>query len=96
MRPDQCGAIVLLSMRWHGRRVINATPVGRSIPERTLEWLKQYAQRHNRPLIFYERIVNETGYCGMKRLGYGPPEFKRLVAKLAADDSKVSVEMASG
>ena len=96
MRPDLCGAIVLLSLPWHGRRVINAIPVGRTIPEQTLEWLKHYAQEHGRPLIFYERIVKDGTYSGMKRFGYGPPEFKRLVAQLAAADPVASVNMDSG
>jgi hypothetical protein len=75
--------------------VINAIPVGRTIPEQTLEWLRRYAQEYGRPLIFFERIVKDGAYSGMRRFGYGPPEFKHLVAQLAAAEPVASVNMDS-
>ena len=93
MRPDRCGAIVLLSVPWHGRLVIRATPVGRVIPPETLEWLKQYAQRTWRPLVFAERIKTGDAYSARKLFGFGPPEFKYLVAKVAASEPEASMEL---
>jgi len=91
MRPDRCGAIVLLSLPWHGRLVIHATPVGPAIPSETLEWLKQYAQRTGRPLVFAERIQSGEGYSKNKLFGFGPPEFKYLVAKVASSEPEASL-----
>lgn len=87
MRPDRCGAIVLLSLHWEGDYVISAIPVGKAIPERTLDWLKDYARRHRRPLVFYERIENDGVFTGLRRFGMGPPEFRRKVARYAAQGS---------
>ena len=95
MRPDVCGAIVLLSLRWEDEWVISAVPVGRAIPERTLEWLKSYAARHQRPLLFYERIESEGRYTGLKRYGYGPPSFRDKVARLAAQGTLDDVPLVS-
>lgn len=89
MRPDQAGVIVLLSLPWHGQRVISARPVGQRIPQRSLDWLKRYAQKHKRPLIYYERTRNGDHYSGLKRFGFGPPEFTKTVAQLDADASGI-------
>lgn len=97
MRPDLCGAIVLLSMPWEGEKVISAVPVGRAIPERTLDWLKSYAEKHGRPLVFYKRTVDGEGrFTGLKRLGFGPPAFRRKVARLKeiARDTEVPMKSA--
>ena len=82
MRPDKCGAIVFLWRDWHGHKVINAVPVGREIPERTLEWLKDFAQKQGRPLMFVERIVEDEKYTGVRYFGFGPAEFCQQVEKL--------------
>jgi hypothetical protein len=96
MRPDLSGAIVLLSMPWEGEKVISAIPVGQAIPDKTLDWLKQYAQKHSRPLVFYERTRDEQGrFNGLKRLGFGPPEFRAKVARLLDSNEKPSVPMQS-
>jgi len=95
MRPDQCGAIVLLAVPWHGRLVIHATPVGNAIPEETLEWLKQYAQSTGRPLVFIERSMAGDTYSGRKLFGFGPPEFKYLVAKVASSEPEASLDLHS-
>jgi hypothetical protein len=96
MRPDQCGAIVLLSLPWQGQKVISAIPVGRVIPEPTLEWLKQYAQKHRRPLIFYERMVTAGSFSGLKRFGFGPADFRQKVTQLVAEELIPAIEMHSG
>ena len=93
MRPDRCGAIVLLSMPWHGQRVIHATPVGPFIPVPTLEWLKDFAQRNNRALVFYERITDDKGYTGLRRFGFGPPGFRDLVASVAATELEAGLDI---
>ena len=87
MRPDQCGAIVLLDRKWNGRRVIKGIPTGKSIPEKTLNWLKAYTRESSVPLIFGERLYEDGKYLGIKRIGYGPPDFLRAVeAEIAPED----------
>ncbi len=84
MRPDLSGAIVLLSLPWEGELVISAIPVGAEIPPKTLEWLQAYASKHQRPLIFYTRVMENGEYKGLKKFGYGPAAFRRKVADLRA------------
>jgi len=86
MRPDQSGVIVLLNAPWEGRRVITAIPAGQKIPERSLDWLKDYAQRYQRPLIYYERDMQDGKYTELKRFAFGPPELRELAARLIDPD----------
>lgn len=96
MRPDLSGAIVLLSMPWEGEKVISAVPVGRAIPQKTLDWLKDYAQKYGRPLIFYERTVDDEGhYTGLKRFGFGAQAFRDKVARLRESSKETAVPMRS-
>jgi hypothetical protein len=82
MRPDLSGAIVLLSFPWEGELVISAVPVGEHIPARTLEWLQAYAREHNRPMIFYQRVMENGQFTKLKQTGYGPPAFRQKVSEL--------------
>jgi len=84
MRPDQCGAIVLLSFPWEGELVISAVPVGAEIPAKTLDWLQSYARKHNRPMIYYQRPVSNGEFKGLKKLGYGSAAFRQKVAQLGS------------
>ena len=95
MRPDECGAIVLLSQPWEGELVIYAVPVGKEIPPHTLEWLQAYARTHQRPMIHYERIVENGEYRGLKRFGYGPPAFREKVAQLGEQTAQADLDMNS-
>ena len=95
MRPNISGAIVLLNMPWQKERVIWATPVGESIPEATLNWLKDYARKYKRPLIFHERIVTEGVFSGLKRFGFGGPEFRSRVASMTAEELDAALAMGS-
>lgn len=95
MRPDQCGAIVLLSLPWEGELVISAIPVGAEIPAHTLDWLMAYARKHNRPMIYYSRPIINGEFKGLNRMGYGPPEFRKKVAKLGLQAKHTELDMSS-
>jgi hypothetical protein len=82
MRPNDCGAIVFLWFDWQGQKVINAVPVGEKIPERTLDWLKAHAQEQGRPLMFFERIMEDGQFTGAKCTGFGPPAFRKQVESI--------------
>ena len=86
---------MLLSMPWEGELVISAVPVGVEIPAKTLEWLQSYARQHQRPLIFYTRLVENGEFAGMKRLGYGPPAFRQKVAEMSLVPADETVEMST-
>lgn len=78
-RPDLAKTIVLPGRyEWRGRPVDLALPVGKRIPGRALNWLKQYAAQSGRPLIYTEQIVNPDGTFSRRQkvFGYGPPGFE--------------------
>ncbi len=95
MRPDECGAIVLLSLPWQGELVISAVPVGENIPAHTLDWLMAYARKHQRPMIYYQRVVENGEFAGVRRLGYGPPAFREKVARLGLQSAHADAAMDS-
>lgn len=97
MRPDRCGAIVLLSLPWQGELVISAVPVGAEIPAKTFEWLQAYAREHRRPMIYYQRSVVNGEFKGLKKLGYGSAAFRQKVAELGSKtEEHQAVAMQSG
>ncbi len=69
---------------WGGLQVDLALPVGRKIPGRALQWLKQFSQRHGRPLLYLEYARGPEGLSAEPRvLAHGPPEFQReIIARL--------------
>lgn len=84
MRPDLSGVIVLLNVAWLGMQVITAIPAGQAIPERALNWLKDYAQKHKRPLVYYQRSMDAGAFSGLKRFCFGPVKVRELLAQQSA------------
>lgn len=59
-----------------------ATPVGKRIPPRALNWLQQFAKSHNRALLYSEQIVQDGKFTNKQSVhAYGPPEFQIEMAK---------------
>ena len=79
MKPSKCGAIVMLNREWEGIKVVYAHPTGEKIPEKTMNWLKQFCIGNSIPLVFYENMSADGRLSGMKRTGFGPPSFARAV-----------------
>ena len=79
LKPSECGAILMLDRDWHGRKNIRAVPAGESIPEATIEQLKELALELKLPLIFAERLVENGKFIGQKSMGFGPPSFIQAV-----------------
>jgi len=79
MQPSECGAIVMLNREWQDRKVVYAHPTGEKIPEETLKWLMNFSVEHSIPLIFYQNLLKNGQFIGMKRFGYGPPSFAQAV-----------------
>ncbi len=85
-KPDNARVIVIFNKtRWRGLPVDVAVPVGRRIPARALNWLKDFAGRNGRPLLFSEQ-VKENGVYQREQLfsAHGPPEFQQHIAQLLA------------
>ena len=87
MKPENATVIVIFNKTsWRGLPVDVAVPVGRRIPPRALNWLKDFAERNGRPLLFSEQ-VKEGGVFQRDQLFsvHGPVEFQQHVSQLLAD-----------
>lgn len=86
MRPEQSGVIVLFNKTtWHGYPVDQAVPVGKRIPDQSLQWLKAFAEANMRPLIYSSQIEENGRFLKQQEYtGYGPPAFQAEIASLAA------------
>lgn len=56
LKPSESDALVIDGiLKWQGLSVDLAVPVGREIPPATLDWLKEFAERTLRPLIYQQQ-----------------------------------------
>jgi hypothetical protein len=86
MKPSNSKVIVIFNKtRWRGLPVDIAVPIGRRIPPRALNWLKEFAASNARPLLFSEQ-VKENGVFQRQQLfsAHGPPGFQQHIAQLTA------------
>ena len=79
MHPDKCGAIIVFDRKWVGASTIYALPTGAKVPGETLKWLMKYSREQSIPLIFYENLIKNRIFFGIKQFGYGPPAFVEAV-----------------
>jgi len=79
MRPDLAGVIVLLDRPWRDWKVIYAIPTGTSVPAASLERLRKHAQSVGLPMIFYERLVSDGEFTGLRKRAYGSAAFADAV-----------------
>ena len=86
MKPNNAKVVVLFDQgSWQGLPVDVAVPVGRRIQPRALNWLKQFAQTHNRALLYSEQVVENGKYTNKQAVcAYGPPEFQQEIAERAS------------
>ena len=84
LRPDLGGVMVLPAVRhWWGHAVDVAVPVGREIPQASLDWLKQFALQQQRPLLYLEQDSGEADFRPDQNVvAFGPPEFQQMIMKL--------------
>jgi hypothetical protein len=83
MKPSDAKVIVIFNkLEWQGLPVDLAVPVGKRIPPRALEWLKKFAEKSMRPLLYAEQTVIDGEFQREQDLfGYGPPAFRAQVAQ---------------
>lgn len=85
MKPSNAKVIVLFNQSaWNGMPVDVAVPVGKRIPPRALNWLKQFAESHNRALLYSEQIMQDGEFTNQQSVSaYGPPAFQQEMAQRA-------------
>lgn len=85
MKPSNAKVVVLFDHgTWRGMPVDVAVPVGRRIPPRALNWLQDFARRHNRALIYAEQIVEDGKFSNRQAAqAFGPQEFLVEMAERA-------------
>ena len=90
MKPNNSKVIVLFDQSvWRGMPVDVAVPVGRRIPPRALNWLKQFAEAHGRALLHSEQILENGVYTSRQAVSaYGPPAFQQEMAARASRGEK--------
>lgn len=82
--------VLFAKLTWQGLPVDVALPVGKRIPPRALNWLKTFAEREMRPLIWAE-CIEENGELQKAQLLYawGPPAFQQAVQQWQAEGRKL-------
>ena len=83
MKPSNARVIVIFNkLTWNSYPVDLAVPIGKKIPPRALNWLKSFAEKHGRPLMYMEQIEIEGKFQKQQELhAYGPAEFQQYVIK---------------
>ncbi|MCG6942301.1 MAG: hypothetical protein LJE69_13755 [Thiohalocapsa sp.] len=83
MKPDKAKVLVLFNKtNWQGVPVDLALPVGRRIPGRCLDWLKAFAQRQRRLLLYAEQVKEQGRFSGEQLIyAFGPPAFRAAIAE---------------
>lgn len=57
-----------------------ALPVGSKIPQRALNWIKQFAEQYGRPLIYAQQVKVKGRFIKQQDIfAYGPPDFQKQV-----------------
>jgi hypothetical protein len=91
MKPNNGKVIVIFNkLEWHGAPVDLAVPVGKRIPPRSLKWLKDFSEKHLRPLIYTEQIIESGVFQQQQQIyGYGPTEFQEDLVKWQKEGRKL-------
>ncbi len=76
-RPDNAKTIVVFNkLVWQGYPVDLAVPVGKRIPPRALNWLKQFSNKTQRPLLYMEQQPGNEQLDQVQNIvGHGPALF---------------------
>jgi hypothetical protein len=79
MQPENAKIIVLFNkFQWQNLPVDLAVPVGKRIPPRALEWMKQFSRENARPFVYTEQIKEKGIYQKEQQVyGFGPQEFQK-------------------
>ncbi len=91
MKPNEGKVIVIFSkLHWRGLPVDLAVPVGKQIPSRSLQWLKEFSAKHARPLIYTEQNVEHGVFQKQQQaFAYGPPAFQQEMQQKQQEGKKL-------
>lgn len=91
MKPNNGKVIVLFNkLKWNGIPVDLAVPVGKRIPPRSLDWLKNFSEENMRPLIYTEQIGKPGSFQKEQQIfGYGPPAFQQDLRRWQKEGKKL-------
>jgi len=92
LKPSLSGVIVLTDRNWRDWKVLRAIPTGESIPPDSLEHLRLIAQKLGKPLLFYERILEDGEFIGVNQLAYGSTSFAKDVERYGGGESRFSID----
>lgn len=83
MKPSNAKVIfVLKKLTWQGHPVDMAVPIGRRIPPRALNWIKQFAEKNRRLLVYTEQIEEDGKFTKQQTyFAFGPPAFQQQAAE---------------
>ena len=79
MRPDRCGAIILLDRDYYSWKMVRAIPTGERIPEETYNFLLEHAKSKQLPFSFLERELVDGEEVLASDKALGPPAFTQEV-----------------
>jgi hypothetical protein len=90
MKPNNGKVIIIFKkLEWNSIPVDLAVPVGKKIPPRSLNWLKEFSKKQMRPLIYTEQIVVNGEFQKQQQiLAYGPPAFQQDMAQWQKEGRK--------
>jgi hypothetical protein len=91
MKPNEAKVMVLFNkLQWRGLPVDLAVPVGKRIPPRALNWLKQFAEQQGRPLVYTEQTVVAGKFQkDQQTIAYGPADFQQEIAAKIAQGQRL-------
>mgnify|MGYP006865011818 CR=1 FL=1 len=83
MKPTNSKAIFVLNrLSWQGYPIDLAVPIGKKIPPRTINWLKEFSQQNTRLLLYTEQIVEDGNFIRQQKyFAFGPPAFQQQAAE---------------
>jgi len=91
LKPSLAGVIVLTDRNWRDWKVLRAIPTGKSIPTESLEQLRLIAQNLEKPLLFYERIMEGGEFVGLRQMAYGSVSFAEAVERYGGGEDRFSI-----
>lgn len=84
MKPSEAKVVVIPKKMRNNQSVLLATPLGVSIPEKSLDWLIRFSDEYNLPLLYTEQIMENGRFTKRQNFRiHGPTELKQQILEWA-------------